>query len=547
MHRTTVLTICAALLVAGCQPSGEEAATAGASALAPAAGAPPLYANLGRHHFPISSRLTRTQQYFDQGLRLTYAFNHAEAIRAFTEAARLDPECAICHWGVALAYGPNINAPMDSAAGVLAYQAVQRARALAEGAPAHERALIDALSERYAEVPPADRAALDSAYARAMADVVRRFPGDLEAPTLYAEALMTLRPWNYWTREGEPHPGTEEILSLLEGVLRRNPDHPGACHFYIHAVEAAQPEKAVACAERLARLMPGAGHLVHMPAHIYIRVGRWADAIEANHHAVHADESYIADQRPTGVYPVAYYPHNHHFLSFAATMVGRSEQAIQSARAVVDAVPVEVAREVPEVEALLPYLHLTLVTFGRWDEVLSTPAPPRELRFATGLVEYARGVAHAARGNQAEARAALDTVRAIARGDHGEMGVAVLEIAWHSLAGEIEARAGRLPAAAGHFRAAVEIEDELLYFEPPPWYYPVRHSLAAVELRAGNAAAAERLYREDLRRFPENGWSLFGLAESLRAQGRRLDAEEAEERFARTWAGADVELTASRF
>jgi tetratricopeptide (TPR) repeat protein len=538
--------LAALVLVAACQtPPSDEAAS---SLSAVGSSRPVLYDNLGRHHYPIATSNPRAQQFFDQGLRLTYAFNHAEAIRAFDEAARLDPQCAICYWGTALAYGPNINAPMDSAAGAAAYAALQQAMALREHASPSERALIEALAERYAEVPPAERAHLDSAYARAMADVVSRFPDDLDAATLHAEARMNLRPWNYWMRDGRPYPGTAEIVQALETVMERNPEHPGACHFYIHAVEAVEPEKAVSCAERLARLMPGAGHIVHMPGHIYIRVGRWEDAIRANRHAVHTDEQYIADQRPTGVYPIAYYPHNYHFLSFAATMIGRSEEAIRAAKAVVDNVSVEVARQVPPVEPLLSYHHLTLVTFGRWDDVLSTPEPPRDLRFATGMVSYARGVAHAAKGDAAAAGAALDTLRRIAGEPHDEMNVPVLQLALHALQGEIAFRGGDLDGAARHFRAAVALEDELPYMEPPHWYYPVRHSLGAVLLRQGDAVGAERVYQEDLRRFPANGWALYGLWRSLAAQAGSEDAAaHAEQQFARTWASADVQLTASRF
>src|SRR5437867_2287501 len=293
----------------------------------------PLYDNLGNHHHAVTTRVALAQQYFDQGLRLVFGFNHGEAIRAFNEAARLDPNCAICYWGTALAYGPHVNAPMDSAGGVAAWAAVQKAEAHLSTASPQEKAYIRAVAKRYAAGPPANRAPLDSAYARAMAQVVRSRPKDLDAATLYAEAMMDLRPWNYWKQpSGEPYPGTLEIVSQLERVIAADPNHPGACHYYIHAVEAVQPQKAVACAERLASLMPGDGHMVHMPAHIYIRVGRYAEAIQSNVHAVHTDETYIEDQHPAGVYPLGYYPHNLHFLSFAATMSGRSALAIDAAR-----------------------------------------------------------------------------------------------------------------------------------------------------------------------------------------------------------------------
>lgn len=507
----------------------------------------PLYDDLGDHHHGISTRVPAAQDYFDQGLRLVFAFNHGEAIRAFEQAARLDPRCAVCYWGIALAHGPHVNAPMDSAGGIAAYEAAQKALSLASNATKQEQRYIRAVARRYANPPPAGRAGLDSAYARAMAGVVKENPDDLDAATLYAEALMNLRPWNYWTPERKPYPGTEEILSQLERVIERNPDHPGACHYYIHAVEAVAPEKAVPCAERLAQLMPGAGHMVHMPAHIYIRVGRYEDAIQSNVHAVHTDEAYIEGQRPQGVYPIGYYPHNYHFLAFAATMAGRSAQAIYAARALVGKVPVEVARQVPLVESHLSFLHLSLVNFGRWNEVLELPLPPPDLRLATGLAQYARGVAYAATGKSTEAAAALDTVQAIADAAPAGDNRNVLEIATHALTAEIAARRGRTDEAIGHFNQAMAVEDRLLYVEPPLWFYPVRHSLGAVLLEAGRPAEAEALYREDLKRFPENGWALFGLAAALRAQGKTAEAGGVEARFTKAWSGADVKLTGSRF
>jgi tetratricopeptide (TPR) repeat protein len=519
--------------IAGAAPAAERAAA-------------PLYDNLGTYHRPVTTRTADAQRYFDQGLRLTYAFNHAEAIRAFETATSLDPQCAMCWWGIAYAYGPNINAPMDSAAGVAAYAAAVQAQSLATRAAPVERALIDALALRYGSPPPADRAALDAAYAAAMRDVRMQFADDNDVLTLHAEAVMNLSPWHYWNRDGTPRPGIADIIADLEQVLAADPEHPGACHYYIHAVEAAQPEKAVACAERLASLMPGAGHLVHMPAHIYIRTGRWADAITANEHAVHSDESYIADQGPSGVYPIAYYPHNYHFLSFAATMAARADLAISAARSVVSNVPVDVARAVPPVEPLVAHAHLALVTFGRWQDVLAEPVPPADLPFASALVQYARGVAFAATGDAAQARSALAAVAAArAAVTTDPIASAVVDIAEHSLAGEIAFRANDLAGAETHFRQALAIEDELLYMEPPHWYYPVRHSLGAVLLRAGRPADAERLYREDLQRFPDNAWSLHGLAASLRATGRAADADAIDAR--RAALNSDVQLTASRF
>src|SRR5881396_2622506 len=515
----------------------------------------PLYTDLGDHHVPITTPVSLAQRYFDQGMRLLYGFNHGEAIRSFNHAAQLDSNCAMCYWGVAYAYGPHVNAGMDSAAGLAAYQALQQALARERAASPRERAYIDALAKRYAPIPPADRAALDAAYAAAMSEVVKRYPNDLDAATLYAEALMDKRPWNYWDKKtGEPYPGTTEIVAQLERVLRANPRHPGACHYYIHAVEAVAPEKAVPCAERLAALMPGAGHLVHMPAHIYIRVGRYADAIAANEHAVHADEAFIEGQKPQGLYPLAYYPHNYHFLAFAATLAGKSALAIAAAKRTAATTPARVAKQVPFLEPYLHYTYLTLVTFGRWDELLAMPLPPVDLAYSRGMVQYARGVALAATRRFAEAQAALDTLKRIAKS--GTRGYAAagwttpgtnLQIATHALLGEIAARRGALEEGIAHFREAMKIEDDQLYTEPPDWYYPIRHSLAAVLLRGGRAVEAERLYREDLKRFPENGWSLFGLAQALRAQGKSAEAADVDARFARAWAGTDVTLTASRF
>jgi tetratricopeptide (TPR) repeat protein len=480
-------------------------------------------------------------------LRLVFGFNHAEAIRAFNEAARLDPACAMCYWGIALAYGPHVNAPTDSASSAAAYAAVQKALAqLSHGSP-REQAYVRAVAARYAAVPPANRAGLDSAYALAMKKLVAKYADDLDAATLYAEAMMDLRPWNYWKQpSGEPYPGTLEIVAQLERVLKANPLHPGACHYYIHAVEAVQPQKAVACAERLANLMPGDGHMVHMPAHIYIRMGRYADAIASNVHAVHTDVMYIEDQHPVGVYPIAYYPHNLHFLSFAATMAGRSAQAIDAAKGLVSKTDLQVARQVPMVQTFVPFLDLTLVTFGRWDDVLKQPLPPADLTYATALAHYARGVALAATGKSSEAEAELEVVQRLDDSASAE-NKPVFDIARHALMGEIAARKGQLEESITHFQEAKRTEDGILYFEPPSWYYPIRHSLGAVLLRAGRPAEAEAAYREDLKRFPENGWALFGLQQALKAQGKAAQAQQVGARFRKAWATADVTLTASRF
>ncbi|MDH5740740.1 MAG: tetratricopeptide repeat protein, partial [Nitrospira sp.] len=500
----------------------------------------PLYPNLGSLHYPVTTSVPLAQRYFDQGLRLYYAFNHSEAIRSFQEGARLDPDCAMCYWGIALAYGPNINAPMDTASGRLAYTALQQALKHEKKVSAHERTLIQALATRYEAEPPADRAELDAAYAHTMADVVQRFPDDLEAKTLYAESLMDLSPWDYWTSDGKPKPTTTKLLSHLEQVLASDPNHPGANHFYIHAVEAVQPERAIEAAEQLAGLMPGAGHLVHMPGHIYIRVGRYEDAIKANEHAVHADETYFRDHRPvTGIYVLGYYPHNYDFLAFAASMIGREKQAIAAADKIASMAPEDLLRD-PGMTFLQHHQTRNLqirVRFGRWDDLLSADAPAENLPHARAIWLYAHGRALATRGHLKAADAALAQLRTIARDPHVmarrldfNTSGAVLGIADEVLAGHIAAVKGDLTRAIDHLQEAARREDALVYGEPPEWTVPVRQELGSLLLKAGRPEEAERVFREDLKRFPQNLWSQQGLAEALRSLNRETEAEAIIER-----------------
>ncbi|MPZ43156.1 MAG: tetratricopeptide repeat protein [Betaproteobacteria bacterium] len=528
-HVVTIIATCAFAWPLGASSHSESHAALHGTTAQPKA-AIPLYRNLGDHHYAITTESPQAQRYFDQGLRLYYAFNHQEAIRAFEEAARLDPKCAMCPWGSALALGPNINAPMAAKAALAAFAAIGKAAALAGHASPREQALIHALAARYAEVPPEDRAALDRAYAEALREVVRRHPQDLEARTLYAEALMDLSPWNYWTRDGKPRESTPELLAQLEYVMKANPDHPGANHFYIHAVEAVQPERAVAAAERLVGLMPGAGHIVHMPGHIYVRVGRYADAIRANEHAIHADESYIRDQNPAaGVYVAGYYPHNYDFLAFAAAMIGRQEQAISAAEKIATLVAPEMLRA-PGMLFTQNHLtrHLQLkVRFGLWDEILQTKGPQADLKHASAMWHYARGRAHAAKGMIAAAESDLVRVRA-ARDDEslaperlefntsGQM----LGIAAEVLAGHIAQAKGDRQTAVSHLYKAAQLEDELVYGEPPEWSVPVRQELGRVLLEAGRYADAERAFKQDLKRFPKNTWSLEGLQQASNARAR---------------------------
>ena len=519
---------------------------------APQQAAVPLLDDLGAHHYAITTAEPKAQAYFDQGLRLYYAFNHPEAVRSFREAQRLDPTCAMCWWGEALAWGPNINLPMDSAAAVAARAAADGAMARRDGVSPRERALIEALDQRYAARPTSQRdPALDSAWTRALGRLAGRWPEDDEITVLHGESQMDLRPWDYWSEAGELYPGIAAALDGFQRVLERDPDHPGACHFRIHAVEKVHPEWAIPCAEKLADLMPGAGHIVHMPGHIYIRVGRYRDAIEANEHAVHADESYIQDVRPgTTFYTAGYYPHNYDFLAFAAAMVGRGTLAVDAADKVAALIPGEML-QAPGMAFLQHYgtRHLQYrVVFARWQEILATPDPGPELPHARGIWHYARGRALAATGDPAAAEAELADLRQAAGALEGvrlefNRADALLRIAAAVLAGRIAEARGDREGAVARLRDAVRLEDALLYGEPPEWSVPTRHELGQVLLRAGRADEAEGVFREALDRFPDNGWALHGLARALRARGRTDEAAAVEARFREVWSEADFELT----
>jgi hypothetical protein len=376
----------------------------------------PLYDNLGTYHMVVTTKSPVAQRYYDQGLRLTYGFNHDEAVKSYREGIRADSTCAMCWWGIAYALGPNINVPMDTAAVRPAWEALQQAVRLAPRVSAREQAYIKALRSRYSPDPSANRASLDSAWARAIGEVSSLYPRDDDAATLHAEALMDLRPWNYWNNAGRPRaPSTIETVAILEGIVKRTLDNPGACHFYIHAIEASNfAARAVPCAERLGSLVPGAGHLVHMPTHIYMRLGRWDDAVEHNAHAVHVDQEYLAARHPTGVYPLGYVPHNYHVMWEALNMLGRSEEALSTARTIAGKVPPDVVRMIPPFEYYSPVVLFTLARFSRWDEVLKEPAPPADLRYTTGIWHYARGLAFAAKGALDSAAAERASVAAIA-------------------------------------------------------------------------------------------------------------------------------------
>jgi tetratricopeptide (TPR) repeat protein len=507
---------------------------------------PPLWDNLGKLHFAVSTRNPLAQRYFDQGLRFAYAFNHAEAARAFRQAQSLDPACALCHWGEALVLGPNINAPMDEAANAAALAAVDRARVQAPKASARERDLIAALARRYASDAAAERAALDAAYAEAMGKVAARYPRDADISLFYAEALMNLSPWDYWEAAGaRPKGRTAEILALLENVLQRQPDHPGAIHYYIHMVEAStNPRRALPYADRLGSLMPGAGHLVHMPFHVYYRVGQYKDAIEANRRAVAADEAYVAAARPEGIYPLAYYPHNIHSLMTSAQMAGDGASAIGAAEKLAQVVSRDAGRSIAWVQPILVAPYFVHAQFGASDTTLALPDPGDELPYVKAMWHYARGVAQARRGEPAAARAEVDAMRRLAQErDFSELvggGVPapeVIELAQHVVLGRIAQSGGDWAQARAEFEQAVALEDRLAYSEPPYWYYPVRQSLGAVLLAAGRLDEAEATFRQSLLRAPNNGWALHGLAATYQRQGKARAAATARKQFTQAWVG----------
>lgn len=519
-----------------------------------APGTVPLLDGLGPWGHTVTTTSSVAQLYFNQGLNLTYGFNHDDAVRSFEEATRLDDQCAMCWWGIAYALGPNINMPMDSAAEARATQAVAEAVRLARAATPRERAYIHALAARYGAPAGAQRATRDSAYAAAMRSVAATYPDDVDAQVLYADALLNLRPWDQWTRAGEPQPGTLDVVAVLERAMSLAPEHAGACHFYVHAIEASPtPERALPCAEKLPRLMPGAGHIVHMPAHVYLRVGRYDDAARANIAAVEADRHYLAGRETEkGIYPLFYAPHNLHFLWAAYMLSGQRTRALEAATALRDRVSLEDAAEVAALEGFLPSLILTHLRFGDLDAVLREPAPPAELQYTRGMWHYARGMALSALGDGVAATAERDSVAAIAARAPEDVIIilnpapALLGVAVEVLSGGIAMRDGRVDAAIAHYRQAVRLEDALTYDEPPPWYHTTRNMLGEALLAARRAQEAEAVFREDLQFMRENGWSLSGLLRALQASGRTAEAALVGARLAAAWKHADAPHTPPR-
>lgn len=518
----------------------------------------PVFEGYGDHHHAITTANPKTQSYFDQGVRLLFAFNHAEAIRSFREAARLDPDCAMCWWGVAFALGPNINLPMQPDAVAPAWAALETARSLEAKASPEEVAWIEALATRYAQDPPADRHALDEAFAAAMSKVWHDYPDDLDAGVFDAEAMMDTQPWDYWQADAQTPKGHGgEIVSTLEGVLKREPLHPGALHLYIHAVEASNtPERAAAAADQLEPLMPAAGHVVHMPSHIYYRVGRFADAVKVNALAAQKDEEYIAACQAQGFYPLAYYSHNIHFLWTSSEMMGRSKDADDAAHRLVKAAAAgePMAAELPPVQLYLFVPIMTDIRFGKWDAALAKPRPKPGLKLDVAMSLYARGFAFAnkrdfknARRDRQLLQAMIDRKAFAAIDAFGVPGTLMAQIGVSMIDGEIARNQGDLKEAVADFRTAHAIELTLPYTEPPYWHQPTSHILGAALMQAGQPAEAEAVYRDSLTFYRIDGWALHGLAEALKAQGKDDEAKTVEAEFDKAWSMADVKLVGSRF
>ena len=525
----------------------------------------PRLDNLGNVSLRVTTDSTESQFFFDQGLKLSYGFNHSEALRAFKEAARLDPRNAMAWWGQALVLGPNINLPMMPYVREQALAAINRAKSLQTGLSVREIMLINALATRYSNDENIEQPKLDQEYANAMANVLARFPYDPDIATLYASAIMNMSPWDYWRADGTPYARTETVLQTLEDAINRAPEHTGALHYYIHITEAAAPERGEAMADMLDGLAPGAGHLVHMPSHIYMRTGRYADAYRVNQLASIADENYIAQCQAQGIYTVGYYNHNVHFLVWSAQFLGRSEDAMRHAREIRSRVQaaIDIGQESPTgigadawmlFETFLSQPLYTMTRFGQWEQILAEPKPMESARFMTGVWHYSRGLAYLYTDEKRKAKKELKGLQKILQqADIYEYPASLngagklLLIAENILAGELAAANDDYEDAIALLSTAVRLQDGIAYMEPPDWYFPSRHYLGAILLEAGKPAEAATVYWADLRKNPVNGFALTGLREAQLAMGDAVAAAETEQRLKAAWVQADVQLTSSRF
>ncbi len=546
-----LVVVCFSMILAACAPQNDAPMPTG-KAIAP------VLTGMGEMTITITTSRPEAARFVRQGLALVYAFNHDEAARSFREAARQDPRCAMAYWGLALALAPNINDPVPAPEREQdAYDAIARAVSLRDQASPQERAFIVALAKRFSTEKGRDRLALNTAYAAAMKEVAQAHPGSPDAQVLYADAVMNTMPWQYWGKDGRARPEIPPVIALIEKTLRRWPGHTGANHLYIHLVEASPaPERAREAAERLAGLAPSAGHLVHMPSHIYIRTGRYADSLRANATAVKADDSYLTQCRMQGLYPMAYHPHNWHFLAVSAMMLGDGAQAVEASRKMAGRLHHEVMaqKEWVTIQYYFAFPLFAMARFGQWDAILAEPKPEASLRWATAVHHYARSLAYLGKGHRGQAGSELAALRQVAAEPvfrdltiwniNGMTDL--LDIAISTLEGEIAARDKDYAKAIARLEHAVRIEDGLNYNEPPDWYYPARHSLAAVLLESGRASEAETVLWDDLRRNPENGWALAGLIECMRAQGRPERLEEMRKRLDGAWAKGAPKPKSSR-
>ncbi|EAR02003.1 tetratricopeptide repeat protein [Maribacter sp. HTCC2170] len=511
----------------------------------------PLFENLGNLHFPVTVNNARTQAFFDQGIKLSYAFNHAEGHRSFMEAARLDPNSAMTYWGQAFALGPNINDPLPlDERKIKINETMVKARNLAAKSTAKEQALIEALSARYSEDLTKDVAELNMAYMHAMEKVVKKYPEDANIQILYAASVMNTVPWNYWDKDGNPSPNIAEAKAALEKAMKLEPENPGGHHYYIHMVELPYPDLGVPSADQLASLMPGAGHIVHMPSHIYIRVGRYLDAVKVNQTAILADEDYIAQCFSQGLYPLAYYPHNIHFLWSSASLLGDSDIAIDAAKKTAEKVPTGELATLTFLQDFASTPLLAYTRFGKWNEILTIPAPSADIKHLNLMRHYARGIAFIRKGNVKEAEEELEAIATLKKDPELESLVAtanntsnrIANIAYEVVAGELAALKGDVSNAIEHLENAVIFEDGLTYTEPAAWHIPTRQNLGAILMKDKKFAEAEKIYKEDLKVLRQNGWSLIGLHNSLKAQGKMQEAKVIKLEFDKAWEHADIQI-----